>query len=70
MSNTKILIVDDHRVVIEGIKSAIQDFPEFEVVGEAVDGLQSVELAKSLSPDIVIMDSRSIADQPQDRGNS
>ncbi len=56
MSNTKTLIVDDHRVVIEGIKSALQDYPEFEVVGEAVDGLQSVELAKSLRPDIVIMD--------------
>ncbi len=56
MSKTKILIVDDHRVVIAGIKSALQDYPEFEVVGEAVDGLQSVELAKSLRPDIVIMD--------------
>ncbi len=56
MSKTKILIVDDHRVVIEGIKSALQDYPEFEVVGEAVDGLQSVELAKSLRPDIVLMD--------------
>ncbi len=56
MSNTKIVITDDHRVVIEGIKSALLDSPEFEVVGEAIDGLQSVELAKSLRPDIVIMD--------------
>ncbi len=43
-------------MVNEGIKSALQDFPEFEVVGEAVDGLQGFELAKSLRPDIVIMD--------------
>ncbi len=56
MSNTKTLIVDDHRVVIEGIKSALQELTEFEVVGEAVDGLQGFELAKSLRPDIVIMD--------------
>ncbi len=56
MSKTKILIVDDHRLVIEAIKSALQDFPDFEVVGEAVDGLQSVKLAKSLGPDIVLMD--------------
>ncbi len=56
MSKTKILIVDDHHVVIEGIKSALQEYPEFEVVGDAVDGLQAVELAKSLGPDIVIMD--------------
>jgi len=43
-------------VVIEGIKSALQEHPEFEVVGEAVDGLEAVEFAKSLKPNIVIMD--------------
>ena len=56
MHRTKILIADDHRVVIEGIKSALQEHPEFEVVGEAVDGLEAVEFAKSLEPNIVIMD--------------
>ncbi len=56
MSKTKLLIVDDHRVVIEGIKSALQEYPEFEVVGEAVDGLEAVEFVKSSRPDIVIMD--------------
>jgi DNA-binding NarL/FixJ family response regulator len=56
MSKTKILIVDDHSVVIEGIKSALLEHPEFEVVGEAVDGLQAVENAKSFGPDIVVMD--------------
>lgn len=56
MDKTKILIADDHRVVIEGIKSALQEHPEFEVVGEAVDGLEAVEFAKSLEPHIVIMD--------------
>ena len=56
MEKTKILIADDHKVVIEGIKSAIQDYPEFEVVGEAGDGLQAVESAGSLGPEIVIMD--------------
>jgi len=43
-------------VVIEGIKSALQEYPEFEVVGEALDGLQAVESAGSLGPEIVIMD--------------
>jgi DNA-binding NarL/FixJ family response regulator len=56
MSKTKILIADDHRVVIEGIKSALQEHPEFKVAGEAVDGLEAVEFAKSLEPNIVIMD--------------
>jgi DNA-binding NarL/FixJ family response regulator len=56
MENARILIVDDHRVVVEGIKSALADHPEFEVVGEALDGLQGVERVESLKPDIVIMD--------------
>ena len=56
MDKTKILIVDDHSVVIQGIKSALQEHPEFEVVGEAMDGLQAIENVKSLGPEIVIMD--------------
>ena len=56
MSKSKILIVDDHQVVIEGIKGALREHSEFEVVAEALDGLQAVELAKSLKIDIVIMD--------------
>ena len=48
--------MDDHRVVVEGVKIALKDHAEFEVVGEAPDGLRAVELAASLMPDIVIMD--------------
>lgn len=56
MSKTKILVVDDHKVVIEGIKSSLSKHPDFEVVGEAHNGRQAVNLAKTLRPDIVIMD--------------
>jgi len=56
MSKSKILIVDDHGVVLEGIKSALREYPEFEVVGGAIDGLQAIEFAQSLGPDIMIMD--------------
>lgn len=56
MSKTRILLVDDHRVVIEGIKGALKEYPEFEIAGEAFDGFQAIELTKSLSPDIIIMD--------------
>ena len=56
MKKTKILIVDDHRVVIEGIKSALEGHSEFEVVGEALNGREAVKLSQSLRPDIVIMD--------------
>ena len=56
MEKTKIFIADDHRVVIEGIKSALREHPEFEVVGEALDGRTAVKKIRSLRPDIVIMD--------------
>ena len=56
MNKTKLLIVDDHRVVIKGVKSAFADYPEFEVVGEAFNGRQAIKLLETLRPDIVIMD--------------
>jgi DNA-binding NarL/FixJ family response regulator len=56
MGKTRILIVDDHRVVIEGIKSALAVYPDLEVVGEACDGREAVQMVKSLNPDIVVMD--------------
>jgi DNA-binding NarL/FixJ family response regulator len=56
MPKTKVLIVDDHWVVIEGIKSALSGHPEFEVVGEAFSGYRAVNQAISLKPDIIIMD--------------
>jgi DNA-binding NarL/FixJ family response regulator len=56
MLKTKILIVDDHRVVIEGIRGALREHAAFEVVGEALNGRQAVRQVESLGPDIVIMD--------------
>lgn len=56
MSKSKILIVDDHQVVIEGIKGVLKEHSEFEVVAEALDGLQAIEFTKSLRIDIAIMD--------------
>ncbi len=56
MKKTKILIADDHQVIMDGIKHALTDCPEFQVVGEAFDGHQAIEQAEALKPDIVIMD--------------
>ena len=56
MPPCKVLIADDHRVVIEGIKSLLKDHPHFQVVGEAVDGHQALELVEKLMPDVVVMD--------------
>lgn len=56
MPKTSIFIVDDHGVVIEGIKSAFREREEFEVVGVAYSGREAIDLAKSMRPNIVIMD--------------
>jgi len=56
MPKVSILIVDDHGVVIEGIKSVLRERLEFEVVGAAFNGRQAIDLVKDTRPDIVIMD--------------
>jgi DNA-binding NarL/FixJ family response regulator len=56
MHRTTVLIVDDHRVVIEGIKGALSEHPEFEIVGEALNGREAVKKARILRPNIVLMD--------------
>jgi NarL family two-component system response regulator LiaR len=52
----KVLIVDDHRVVRQGLRTFLDLNEEIQVVGEASDGLEAVELAAQLAPDIVLMD--------------
>lgn len=52
----KILIADDHSMLIDGLKDILSDLKDIDVVGEAGTGEESVRLAKSLKPDIVLMD--------------
>lgn len=52
----RVLIVDDHTLFRSGIKSLLQRHEEFEVVDEAGDGLEGIKRAKSLQPDIVLLD--------------
>lgn len=53
---TRVLIVDDHWVVVEGVKFALENQSEFKVVGTASDGTEAINSVKSLKPDIVILD--------------
>src|SRR5438309_10727978 len=52
----RILIVDDHEVVRQGLRVSLGVDPALEVVGEAVNGAEAVRLALRLRPDLVLMD--------------
>lgn len=56
MKTIRILLVDDHTLVRQGMKSLLEAQPGFEVVGEGQDGQEAVKLAEHLNPDVVIMD--------------
>ena len=53
---TRVLIVDDHLMVREGLKILLSTDPDLEVVGEAANGAEAVELVRSTKPDVVLMD--------------
>ena len=56
MSKIKILIVDDHAIMRDGIRALIDLHDDIEVVGEASDGKEAIEKVRELVPDVVIMD--------------
>ena len=52
----RVLVVDDHSIVRAGLKQVLEQSGEFEVVGQAVDGEEAVQVAARISPDVVVMD--------------
>ena len=56
MKRIRILLADDHAVVRQGFKMILAAQSDMEIVGEAANGREAVELAQQLSPDVVVMD--------------
>jgi len=56
MKKIRVLVVDDQNVVREGIVAILSFQPDIEVVGEAVDGIQSLEIARKTRPDVILLD--------------
>ena len=52
----RVLLVDDHHVVRQGLRSVLESDPRLTVVGEAADGLEAIEQARALEPQVVLMD--------------
>lgn len=52
----RVLLVDDHSIVRQGLKEILDRTDDYVVVGEAADGVEAVERAKEIAPDVVLMD--------------
>jgi DNA-binding NarL/FixJ family response regulator len=63
---TRVLVVDDHEVVREGLHTALSGMPEIEIVGFAADGAEALQLARRTVPELAIIDFR-LPDMPGDR---
>lgn len=56
MDKIKVVLVDDHQIIIDGLKSLLEDEPSIEVVGEAVNGKEAADLLDLIEVDLVMMD--------------
>lgn len=56
MSAIRVLIAEDHAAVREGLRVLLASEPNLELVGEATDGVEAVAQARSLRPDVILMD--------------
>ena len=55
-THTRVMLVDDHEIMRDGLREVLQRAGDFEVVGQAGDGEAAVKVAQSLKPDVIIMD--------------
>jgi DNA-binding NarL/FixJ family response regulator len=56
LARTRLLIVDDHEIFRKGLRSLVESSAELEICGEAANGVEAVEAARKLLPDVIVMD--------------
>jgi len=56
MQKIRVLVVDDHAIVRDGVCALLGLTPDIEVIGEAANGMEALEIARKLNPDVVLMD--------------
>ena len=56
MTRIKVMLADDHPIMRDGLRDALEGEGDFEVVGVAVDGVEAVSMAQSVAPEVVVMD--------------
>jgi DNA-binding NarL/FixJ family response regulator len=54
----RLVLVDDHELARDGLQDLLTDVPDVEIVGEAADGREAIELCRRVRPDLVLMDLR------------
>ncbi len=55
-ARTRVMLVDDHEIMRDGLREVLERSGGFEVVGEAGDGEAAVRMVQSLKPDVIVMD--------------
>ena len=56
VTQTRVMLVDDHEIMRDGLREVLHRSGDFEVVGEAADGVAAVRIAQDLNPDVIVMD--------------